>query len=651
MCTFLVGVVSRIPRVCSVLSLLCVLCFLGSGSKAGADTYTVTNLNDSGAGSLRQAVSDANSRSGADTIVFAPGVTGAITLLSALPTLSDDVAIEGPGANQLKIWRVAALGFRFFLIDGAGSGPTVTLAGLTINNGVGEGGGGAVKNVHGNVTLRNCALTFNRADFSGGGIFNAGTMTLVGCTLDNNQVGGIAGPPPLYKGGGIYNTGTLTLTQSTLGDNNVNVSELTPGQATGQGGGIYNTGDVTLSHCTLAGNYVHIYYSPTIVSSVDEPGEGNAIYNTGSVTLNNTILFQSEVSETKYLGATFSNMGGTVVSHGYNLTDSDTIGLLTGTGDKVATTRVLDPLGLRNNGGPTPTFNPLIGGPAIDAGDPAFTDTSATDQRGRSRVIGGRIDIGAVEFRPSFDFDGDGHNDLLFQNSATGSLVAWYMHGLALQGGMSIGSLPEPGWKVVATDDFNDDGSPDLVFQNTTTKKIVIWFMAGTTYIGGMKLPSPPSNYTVVGAGNFIGTGGPNLVLVDSVSHDIHIWMLNQGTIALDTKLHLPRQDNFPIVAVGDLNQDGYADLLLQNATTGQLVAWYFTGLDYKSGKFLQPSPDPAWKPKAIGDYNNDGSVDIVFQNVTTGKIVLWFMKDLNFQGGDFTTKQPLIPYQIVGSH
>jgi len=466
-------------------------------------------------------------------------------------------------------------------------------------------------------------------------------------------VNAIAGQTPLYRGGGIYNTGTLTLTQCTLGENNVSVSELTPGQATGQGGGIYNAGVLTLSHCTVARNFVHIYYSPTIVTHVDEPGEGNAIYNTGSVTLDNTILFQQEVSDTKYLGATLANVGGTVVSHGYNLTDSDTIGLLTGTGDKVATTRVLSTYP-GSNGGPTPTYYPVAGGPAIDAGDPAFTDTSARDQRGRSRVIGGRIDIGAVEFRPSFDIDGDGHTDLLFQDGTTGQLVAWYMNGLTLQGGASISAAPAAGWKVVATADFNDDGNSDLVFQNTTTKKIVIWFMAGTTYLGGMQFPSPPSNYTVVGAGNFIsspGLTGPNLVLVDSVSHDIHLWLLNQGKIELDTKLHIQRQDNFPIVAVGDLDNDGYADLLLQDATTGQLVAWYFTGLDYRSGKFVPSIPDAGWKAKAVGDYNNDGSVDIVFQNATTGKVVLWFMKDLDFQGGGFTTNQPLIPYQIVGSH
>jgi len=183
MYTFRLGASSRLPRYFLILPLLCGLFCLGSGRKATADTYTVSNLNDSGVGSLRQAITTANGHSGADTIVFASGVTGEITLLSALPTLSDDVDIEGPDANQLKLWRVAALGFRFFLIDGAGIGPTVTISGLTIANGVGEGGGGAVKNVHGNVALRNCMFSSNQADFAGGAIFNAGTMTLSGCTF------------------------------------------------------------------------------------------------------------------------------------------------------------------------------------------------------------------------------------------------------------------------------------------------------------------------------------------------------------------------------------------------------------------------------------------------------------------------------------
>jgi hypothetical protein len=60
-------------------------------------TYTVTNTNDSGAGSLRQAIIDANANAGADIIVFniAGGGTQTINVASVLPTITDQVTIDG----------------------------------------------------------------------------------------------------------------------------------------------------------------------------------------------------------------------------------------------------------------------------------------------------------------------------------------------------------------------------------------------------------------------------------------------------------------------------------------------------------------------------------------------------------------------------
>ena len=70
---------------------------------AGAQTLTVTNTNDSGAGSLRQAIIDANATPGTDTITFAPTVTGTITLASNLTPIEESVVITGPGADRLAI--------------------------------------------------------------------------------------------------------------------------------------------------------------------------------------------------------------------------------------------------------------------------------------------------------------------------------------------------------------------------------------------------------------------------------------------------------------------------------------------------------------------------------------------------------------------
>src|SRR5262249_46329461 len=63
--------------------------------------FSVTTLADSGAGSLRQAILDANATPGDDTITFA--VTGTINLASALPNLSSNIDLQGPGARDLTV--------------------------------------------------------------------------------------------------------------------------------------------------------------------------------------------------------------------------------------------------------------------------------------------------------------------------------------------------------------------------------------------------------------------------------------------------------------------------------------------------------------------------------------------------------------------
>src|SRR5205085_3631213 len=76
---------------------------LGLGAPAEAATFTVTNLNDSGPGSLRQAIDDANGAGGPDVITFQAGLTGTITLTSGQLDLYDSVDIQGPGASAITV--------------------------------------------------------------------------------------------------------------------------------------------------------------------------------------------------------------------------------------------------------------------------------------------------------------------------------------------------------------------------------------------------------------------------------------------------------------------------------------------------------------------------------------------------------------------
>ena len=106
------------------------------------NAYTVTNLNDSGPGSIRAALYQSNENPGDDTISFAAGLSGTITLTSGQLEISDttgQTGILGPGVDALAV--SANHLSRVFQVD---SGVPATISGLTVTEGEvsGDNGGG-----------------------------------------------------------------------------------------------------------------------------------------------------------------------------------------------------------------------------------------------------------------------------------------------------------------------------------------------------------------------------------------------------------------------------------------------------------------------------------------------------------------------------
>ena len=155
-------------------------------------TLTVTNLDDSGPGSLRQAILDANSPVYPDADTINLSVVGTIDLASALPDLNSNMAIEGPGAAALTVRRNSGGNYRIFTVT---SGANVSLSDLTIADGMRSG----VSN-DGTLTLYRTIVSGNVAgDFGGGDIHNSGTLTLNDTTIHRNGS---------TTRGGMDNTGT-----------------------------------------------------------------------------------------------------------------------------------------------------------------------------------------------------------------------------------------------------------------------------------------------------------------------------------------------------------------------------------------------------------------------------------------------------------
>jgi hypothetical protein len=364
-----------------------------------ANTIVVTNTDDSGPGSLRDALAAAVD----GDIIDATGISGTILLTSGELQITTAVAINGPGDTSLTIDGNGT--FRVF--DNLTSGATI--AGFTITNGSAPGdSGGGVFNEGGNsATLRlsDCIVSGNSADF-GGGIFNLnGALIVNNCTISGNGAA--------FSGGGIVNSAsdaaaTLTITNSTISDNSatandgggilnvaaasvasiasviVSNSTLSGNSATGNGGAAANVADVP--------NLARLTITNSTISDNSATANGGGIYNQGNAQfqIGGTVLNAGSSGENIF-------NGGQATSLGYNLSSDDGAGILIGTGDQINTDPLLGPL--QDNGGPTFTHALLPGSPAIDAGDPSFAPPPTFDQRGPGfpRVSGSLIDIGSFE--------------------------------------------------------------------------------------------------------------------------------------------------------------------------------------------------------------------------------------------------------------
>src|SRR4051812_49528975 len=155
-------IAATIKRLAGFLALLCIL---AAPAPVSADIITVTNTNDNGPGSLREALGIAND---GDTINFS--VTGTITLTTGQLMVNKNVTISGPGAPNLAISRNAAN--RVFRIA---SNRSVTISGLTITNGnTAADDGAGIYNDHSTLTLNACSVLGNSAGL-GGGIYSDGS--------------------------------------------------------------------------------------------------------------------------------------------------------------------------------------------------------------------------------------------------------------------------------------------------------------------------------------------------------------------------------------------------------------------------------------------------------------------------------------------
>jgi hypothetical protein len=440
-------------------------------------TFTVTSNGDSGAGTLRRAITDAEANNNdptADLIQFDPAVT-VVNLDSTLPTITHPLTIDGPGADALDIRRSGSASgdFRLFAVI-PGMDSTVTIRDATISGtrATGFSGGALSKSGVGTLILDSAVFTDNRASTAGAISFADGFTSIRNSTFNLNQA--TAG-----SGGAIVGRSS---SPTVHGEGEVINSTIAGNSATLNGGGIavIEQGRITVNSSTIQGN--------TADSDNSGGGSGGGTQNQSTGTaptfsVANTLYAGNTVGSSGT--ATTTQCGGTYASSGFNLRTVSEAGCMgfDETSDIVNANPMLGTLG--DNGGPTPTIALLTGSPAIDAGNPDspldgfFPTCPTTDQRGVSRLGPNRCDIGAFEKR-----------------SPTTTTLACSPSSLTLGSGSSactatvtdVAGLVSPSgpvsFKTAATGTFSSGGTCTLAMSSATTASCSVSYTPGAVGTG-----------------------------------------------------------------------------------------------------------------------------------------------------------------------
>ena len=602
------------------------------------------DMNANGNVTLREAIQAANTDtsvdgsvagSGADTINFAPALSGQNLLLGGTElaitealTIDASALAAGLTVNAQQNSRI----FNFTATTG-----DFTLAGLTLTGGrtVGDDVPGVTTNNGGAVrSLTTGNLTIDRSTISdssttgtfayGGGVFALGNITLTSSTVRGNDTSGFTA-----RGGGVYSNGNVTLTDSTVSGNS------TTGLVA-DGGGVYSNGNVTLTSSTVSGNSTadtgadgggvfavgNVLLTNSTVSGNSTMAAGacgGGIYVSGVVTLNQSTvtsnqsmsngggIYQQRTLDDHPLAITDSIIAGNTVGAGGvgpdlapdpgsvltvnssligvadGLVIAGNVGGLNQTGTAAAP---LDPLlgPLANNGGPTATHALLAGSPAIDAGNPAFGGL-VNDQRGApfARLLDGDsngstiIDIGAYELVSP----GQRSVDVFF-DVATGLMTIRDRSGLA--GG-------------------------SIIQQDNNVTLTLGQFNAGGGNVPGIFV-TDPAGVNAIGAGTFAVSDTQAFVPQTAFTPTLAV-DLQAGDDRLTVDLEGTDLVTTPIVYNGGTGSD---TLFVQGTpTTAIETVTYTPGLQPDEGRMAYDTFDADASPNMVIDFDNlEPVVDLV---------------------------------------
>ncbi|NEO40114.1 MAG: hypothetical protein F6J90_28750 [Moorea sp. SIOASIH] len=311
------------------------------------------------------------------------------------------------------------------------------------------------------------------------------------------------------------------------------------------------------------------------------------------------------------------------------------------------------PLSGGNPRGPRPLSaednpNAIFKGVDLAPGDQIEISVVADSLNNDANFELGRLD--AIEITPVEEIIPS--LDLFWRNPVSGQVAVWTLNeeGTSLETAAFI--TDQSGEEVLVPDDspFDARGVVDLgdgnrspLWRDTVTGGVAIWKIEGSEFQEAITTQAPAGepgsdlNWEIRGTGDVNGGGAEEIFWYNTSTGEIAVWEIDEtgfqnATFITDTngdRLTISPDNDWQLLAAGDMDGDGNADAIWENMTTKQFAYWKLDGTVFQNAVLIDSRPaNGAWEFRGAYDANNDGTDDFFFRNSVTGQNGMWMIEN-----------------------
>ena len=264
-------------------------------------------------------------------------------------------------------------------------------------------------------------------------------------------------------------------------------------------------------------------------------------------------------------------------------------------------------------------------------------------------VDGDQVDVRPLPATPFGDFNGRGWSDLITRQTSTGSLLLYPGNGTGFASAYRFGG----GWNAMSSitrfGDFNRDGHEDVIARESATGALWLYRGTGSGFSARLKIGVGGWNNMreITPVGDLDGDGYPDLLAVQTSTGSLYVYPGRGTSLGARHLIGGGWNALSELAGVGDFNRDGHVDLLARNTATGDV--WLYKGTGTSLGVRVRVAT--GWSTlrdvTGVGDFDRDGFTDVIAVESATGKLFRYPGRGSSFGprlsvGAGWTVLRPL---------